>query len=103
MQLNKRIDGILGVIGNKAFLVYVGIREWASPTEGEYLIVAPSGNVLYIGPSLRERLRKRLDGEYLQNPGVLSSKSAYGTFWTEDKVRYDRKSPYLKVDITEGR
>ncbi len=97
MKLDKKVDEILYMMGDKAFTLYVGICEWFSPTEGEYTGGGSSGNVMYIGPSLRERVRKRLNGEYLQNPGTLSAKSAFGNDWIENIIRYD--SPHIKVSI----
>jgi len=38
-----------------------GLAEFLWPSEGEYRPVAPSGNWLYFGPPLKERIEKRLE------------------------------------------
>lgn len=61
--------------------------EMFDPSEGEFIINAPSGNIAYIGPPLMERYNKRISGYYLENPGVVIERSAYGVISTREVKR----------------
>ena len=58
-------------------LIWLYLVEYFNPSEGVKIPVAPSGNILYVGPPLRIRVERRLRGYYLKNPKKCYFKDNY--------------------------